>query len=327
MKRFYSVILLFLLPLCVFAQFPSALKSSTTRYTMKGHSIDFTLGAGWTELTHSVEHGKSIGNVGAEFHAGYNYFFSRYFGLGVGVDLTRNGGGILLTEQFTWKNVTDPMGNKYDHIADVRGWREFQEAYYVGIPMSVQVAVPFRYVAFSAAWGVKYNFALGDGYWQGKGTINHKGYYAENGYTICETPQLGFYQEDKFRPNGKLDVNHHWAMFLNVGAMFRCTENLWFVSQVYTSSSISPMVYLNESAKVGWRNDRAGMPTTNHAFMSDYTTLLHTPETKGITSSDAGIEGTEGVTSSLKSSSAYSFQLGLQIGFRYIFPTRDNHGL
>lgn len=280
--------------------------------TMKGSSVDFTVGSGWTDMTYLVDQGKTVGNWGGYVHVGYNWFFSRYFGLGAGVDFTRNGGGLKLDRDFIWNGVKDADGCTYNHHAMVKGWREYQSAYYFEIPLSVQVAVPFEKVSFAAAWGVKYSVAMGDGFYRAKGNVVHVGDYADN--------HLGmrYFYSDDLRYRSNLALNNHWAMFLNLGVMIPLDNNFFFVTQAYTNASIRPIVSCG-GEKAGFRYDREDQPYS-FFFMPYYKSLVNTDVTKGITSSDAGLEGSDGITSEVSFSSAYSFQIGLQIGFRYVFP-------
>lgn len=283
--------------------------------TMKGSSVDFTVGSGWTDMTYLVDQGKTVGNWGGYVHVGYNWFFSRYFGLGAGVDLTRNGGGLKLDREFVWSKVMDTNGEAYNHHAIVKDWREYQSAYYFEIPLSVQVAVPFEKVSFAAAWGVKYSVALGDGFYRGHGNVVHVGDYADG------RMGMRYFYSDDLRFRDKLEVNNHWSMFLNVGVMVPLENNFFFVAQAYTNASIRPIVNCG-GEMAGFRYDRDQLPYDFY-FMPYYKSLLNTDVTRGITSSDAGMEGSEGITSGISTSSAYGFQIGLQLGFRYVFPARE----
>lgn len=281
--------------------------------TMKGSSIDFTVGSGWTDMTYLVDQGKTVGNWGGYVHLGYNWFFSRYFGLGAGVDLARNGGGLKLTRDFIWNGVSDADGRTYNHHAMVLNWRERQTAYYFEIPMSVQVAVPFEKVSFAAAWGVKYCVALGDGFYRANGLVTHVGDYSDG-------IGMRYLYSDNLDYKGRVDVDNHWSMFLNLGVTIPLDDNFFFITQAYTNASIRPIVSCG-GATPGFREDRAEQPYV-FFFMPYYKSLVNTSAVRGISSSDAGLGGSDGVTSGVSSSLAYGFQIGLQLGFRYVFPTK-----
>lgn len=282
--------------------------------TMRGHSVDFSVGAGWTDLTYSVTGGRNTGTWGGQAYLGYNYFFSRYFGLGIGTEVARYGSALEMNREFVWANVHDGDGRTYDHHTTVTNWQEEQSGYYFNIPMSVQVAVPFEKVSFTAAWGVKYSLKLADGFYRAHGTVNHQGYYGNE--------VKDFYQEDLNinalqKEECRLDIENHWGMFLNVGAMFPLTRNLFFITQVYSNASIRPMVYLTKTQTAGFYAGRQDLPYDFY-FMKPYSSMLTTEETAGITSSN--VEG-DGYTSGVSSSAAYNYQVGLQIGIRYVFPS------
>ena len=113
----------------------------TTQRSTRYVSFDVSAGAGYSQLGYRAAetdlHTSSIGDYGLNLHIGADYFFSTYFGFGIGADFTRYGQSLSMNGVLTWNGVTDTdadnsvYGERYDHTLTIHQWRERQQQLYM----------------------------------------------------------------------------------------------------------------------------------------------------------------------------------------------------
>lgn len=270
-------------------------------YHSKGHSFELTIGGGYSSLGYNAKKvtdnlvPSSSGSYALGAHIGYNWFFTEYVGLGIGVDAQRYGHSTSLNGTLTWQGVTDTDGELYDHRLALNSWKENQQYWNVEIPLSLVFSFPIREkVYITAQIGAKYCMPISGSY-SGAGVLTHSGYYQPWNLTLEDKPNHGFYTESDFHPKGNMPSRHYWSIFAKLGVAIPIADQLDLLIQANINGAITPCVKEGEQQLIGFRNDRAGQEQT-HYFMNDYTALYNTEFTNG---------------------AIKPFSAGLEIGIRY----------
>jgi len=262
----------------------------------KGHSFEFTIGGGYSMLGYGVKQATenltptSSGSYGVGLHLGYNWFFTEYVGLGVGVDAQRYGQSTTLNGTLSWIGVTDTDGELYDHRLALHSWKESQQYWNVEIPLSLVFSIPVdEKIYITAQIGAKYCVPISGSY-SGGGVLTHSGYYQPWNLILEDKPNHGFYTENDFHPNGRMPKSNYWSIFGKLGVAIPLVDNLDMLIQATVNGAITPCAKEGEAQIIGFRNDRAGQEQT-HYFMTDYIALYNTEFTTGkIKPLSAGLE-------------------------------------
>ena len=275
----------------------------------RGHAFEVTVGGGYSSLGYKVTNitdnlaSKTSGSYSLQAHLGYNWFFSEYVGLGVGVDMQHYGQQAKLNGTLSWSGVTDTNGEKYDHTLDINNWAEKQNYWAVEIPVSIVFSIPVQDKLYiTAQVGGKYGLPL-SGKYAGSGTLTHSGWYAPWGLTLTNIPNHGFYTEKGFSPKGTLPKKNYWTVFAKVGVAIPLVEHLDLLVQGYVNYAITAVGQSGRDDAIGFRNDRPGQEQA-HYFMNNYTDLSNTAVING----------------------AYKpWSAGLEIGVRYTIQTKKTN--
>lgn len=258
-----------------------ALFAASSASSGQGHAFEVTIGSGYASLGYKANNltgrleSKTTGSYALQAHIGYNWFFSRYMGLAIGVDAHHYGQNTALDGLLSWDGVTDTDGELYEHILELKQWTERQECWTVEIPLSFVFSIPVSNVLnITAQVGAKYGLPLSATY-SGHGTLTHTGYYEPWGLTLSDKPNHGFYTEENFRPKGQLPHKNYWTVFAKVGIALPLTEQLDMMIQIYANYAVTSFAEGGQDETIGFRNDRAGQEQ-NHYFMNDYISLTNT---------------------------------------------------
>lgn len=273
----------------------------------RGHSFEITVGGGYSSLGYKVNevsallNSRTIGSYSAQGHLGYNWFFTEYVGLGVGLDVEHYGQSAKLDGQLVWEGVTDTDGEKYDHHLALNKWSETQDYWTFEIPVSLVFSIPVQdkvYITLQA--GGKYGIPLTAGY-SGKGELTHTGYYKPWDLTLMEKPNHGFYSETAFTPKGAITRKNYWSVFAKAGVAIPLVEHLDLLVQAYFNYALTEVANTEQNGVLGFRDDRPGQEQT-HYFMDPY----------------IGLGNTAVITDAFK-----PWSVGLEVGIRYtITPER-----
>lgn len=318
-KKIGSWLALCCLPLMGWAQSP---------FSGKGVSFEAGFGFGYSSLGYKVAptpelSPKVMGDGGYAAHIGVDFFFTRIFGLGIGADFSRYGGGIGLSNSVLhYPQITDTDGERYEHILNIYEWKERQKQLYVAPQVLFMWAVPFQKVSLDIEIGVEYAFCVGADY-RAKGDLEHTGFYDKWGLTLHDVNSHGFYRTTDFKPSARLDgmtqrqqlslvgrlgvlipVASHWDLRLSVLAKYAVTGAPKAFQMLNGENYLGPTDSQKAGEAVGFYENNPPLQTGDldpHYFMPAYQSLTTTELVKG----------------------HYApLLVGLEIGIRYTLPFR-----
>lgn len=275
--------------------------------------FELTLGGGYSKLGYTFQNNsrysdltaKSIGSWSAKAHIGYQFFFTRWMGIGLGANFQRYGGGILLNGQVHYNEVTDTDGEMYNHTLSLTSWKQQEQLYMVEIPLSLCFAIPVRDVlSITLELGGQYGIPVIANY-KGTGETTHTAYYPQWHLTLHDQPDHGFYTESGFTPKDKIQHMTAWSLFGKLGVAIPVADQIELLVQAYGHYHLTTPIVVSDNQTLGFRNDREGMNGA-HYFMKDYSSLA----TTGIAKTDPK-----------------PFSAGLEVGVRFIIPHKSTHCL
>lgn len=250
--------------------------------------FEVSAGGGWSSMTYNLSAPPDAtqtsfskpGSYNFTVHAGYGFFFNRYVGLGLGVDLSRYGAAAAIKGNMRWNGVTDSDGEKYNHLLSILRWQDKQEIYYLEVPLTLYIAFPLaHHLDFSAEIGVKYAYPfLSKAAYAGE--VAHQGEYPEWGMTITDMPNHGF-ETKQLEGKGSFVPQQNFIAFAKVGVEFPIARRVAFFTHVYAACGLKKALKAEaEEHELGFREDTeeaaALMP-----FMPVYTSVINTQMAKG----------------------------------------------
>ncbi|MCQ2348347.1 MAG: hypothetical protein MJZ65_04075 [Paludibacteraceae bacterium] len=254
--------------------------------------IEVSVGGGWSSLGYQLNTeaqpfltAKQAGSYGLTAHIGYGLMFTPHIGLGVGADIARYGADVKLGDQAQWLGVTDTDGELYDHITEVRSWKDQQQLYMVEIPLAVYFRAPASgsKFYFSGEVGAKVGIpVLSDAKY--KGELSHQAGYEPWQLNLQQVGGHGFYDSTM---DGKYDLSAKtsFAVFAKVGfeTPLDEKEKVWFYGHLCGTYYVAPALSLTDTpTPLGFHNDSDNpVMQETHAFMADYTGILSTDMIKG----------------------------------------------
>lgn len=275
----------------------------------KGVSFDIAVGAGYSALGYKAQNvdalsPHAVGDWGMNAHVGINWFFLDWLGLGIGLDATRYGGGLNLTGQMDWLDVTDTDGERYNHTLTLNRWRETQQEWYLAPQFLIHAAIPVQRVRVLVSLGAEYAFCLSSTY-RGAGMLTHTGYYPFGNLTLHDVPKHGFYTTDMLRPNGRGDADVQYLSLLGkVGVAIPVAKHWDFTCNIIAKYAVygSRTREAGGEAEIGfYENQTPDTESDPHWFIPPYAPLTATALTTG------------------KYAPLY---VGLEIGIRYTIPQK-----
>lgn len=298
-KRIIGVVMMFLIPFTLLAQYRA------TGGGFKGSSFYLTTNAGWSNIDFNFQNAQNLGSYALGTQLGYAYFMTKSFGLSLGASVQHYGVTAVLDGQISWENVMDSDGEVYEHIVDLRTWKELHDTWYAEFPLAMIFAIDLSRMWLTFELGMKYSMYL-NAHYSASGQITHRGYYDKWHLMLYDIPEHGFYTTNSFLPKGKLKFDDSYTLFGKIGVAVPIAERCDFVANAYFTKGLSDVarnVITSENGKLGFRNDREGMQQI-HYFMEDYSTLLHT-EWAG--------------------EKASLFSVGVEIGVRFRIPQKRRY--
>lgn len=211
---------------------------NTRQNSGRNLSFDASIGAGYSQLGYQTNDltASTTGDYGLNAHLGVNYFFTTYFGIGIGADFTCYRQSLSLKDKpLIWQGVTDTdademvYGEQYDHTLYIYSWKERQQQLYLAPQVMLLSVIPIGQVGLTIEAGVEYAFCLQSSY-RGAGDIEHTGYYPKWGLTLYDVAAHGFYRTTDFAPNGLLEEQfsnrQQLAIVGKIGVQIPLTERL-----------------------------------------------------------------------------------------------------
>ncbi|MGM9810256.1 MAG: hypothetical protein ACI30J_05230 [Paludibacteraceae bacterium] len=287
----------------------------------KGVAFDVGIGAGYSTLGYQTQATDNLqprvtGSWGMRANIGINYFFLDYLGIGIGVSLTRYGGGLSVDGEMVWEGVTDTDGERYNHHLQLNNWRETQQQLFIAPNLTLQAAIPAGNAHVLIRFGAEYAACMQASY-SGYGELTHTGYYPFGNLTLHDIEKYGFYTTDRFRPSGELSADVQQVSLIGaVGVgipVAKNTELTIAVEAAYAVWSSNKTPAGGENA-IGFHENISIDPTNGnnsigngqdpHYFIPDYVSLTTTSLTQG---------------------AMHPLYVGLQIGVRYTIPQRKRY--
>lgn len=300
---------------------------NTRQNSGRNLSFDASIGAGYSQLGYQANNpnASTTGDYGLNAHLAVNYFFTTYFGIGIGADFTRYGQSLSLRDKpLTWQGVTDTdgdemvYGEQYDHTLYIYSWTERQQQLYLAPQIMLLSVIPIGQVGLTIEAGVEYAFCLQSSY-RGAGDMEHTGYYPKWGLTLHDVAAHGFYRTTDFAPKGLLEEQfanrQQLAIVGKIGVQIPLTErldlrvNALCKYAVYVSPNTSNTA--GGEARLGMdagfhenRQPIAEGERDPHYFIPEYTSLTTTEVAQG---------------------TYHPLLVGLEVGIRYRIPMGSTH--
>lgn len=275
-------------------------------------AFDLSLGAGYSTFGYQVQStdmftANATGSWGMRAGLGVSYFFSDYFGMGIGASFTRYGGGMSLKGSMVWQGVTDTDGERYDHHLQINHWREAQQQLFLAPNLTLQSAIPIGNAHLLLRLGAEYAFSLQASY-RGYGELTHFGYYPFGNLTLHDLDKYGFYTTNRFQPSGKWDADIQQVSIIGaVGVGIPVAKNIELAIAVEAAYA----VWSSAAQSAGGQNPIGFHENVNsqggqdlHYFIPDYASLT---------------------TTSLVNGNIRPFYVGLQVGLRFCIPQRKRY--
>ena len=170
-----------------------ALMFSTLTIAMgqdKGSYITVGGDLGWTKFFYDLDEGSSRGKLGYGGNIGYQYFFSKHWGVGIQAEFSVfNTQSRFDNKQFTFDGQFDDVGDDvlYDLNIALNNWRENQKTYFFDIPLMLMYQTRFgqsKNVGMYGGVGAKAQLPIKSTYKRHKGEAGVFGHYPDWNLTI-----------------------------------------------------------------------------------------------------------------------------------------------
>jgi len=230
----------------------------------KSQSLYFNIGSGFHNLKYNLQNGTQENSMGYTFNLGYNYFFSKNWGLGAGLGLESFQSKATLNYQ-TSKSSVDTDGESFEFRTQYTDWQEKQSILLLDIPLSFiyqkQMNEQFK---FQFSIGPKVSFAVQSNYKIEGGTIETTGYYSQYNVVLYGMPQHNFTTLTSF-PKNDTSLNPVVSAYSNLGGLYKLNNSMDLYAGVYIDYGLSNMI--DAQNKFLYQEDGA----YNGIFSSDLT--------------------------------------------------------
>jgi len=143
---------------------------------------------GWTKFFYDLDEGSSRGKLGYGGNIGYQYFFSKHWGVGIKAEyFVFNTQSRFDNKQFTFDQQFDDEGDECDINISLNKWRENQKTSFFNIPLMLVYQTRFgerKDVGMYGGIGAKAQFPIKSTYKRHKGEAGVFGHYPEWNLTI-----------------------------------------------------------------------------------------------------------------------------------------------
>ena len=228
----------------------------------RGHYIEAHVGIGYGTLGYGLRGTESVvkGSVSALFQLQYAWFFHQNWGIGAGLWFTDYMSYAHPGGQYKWLDQTDTDTEQhYDHISDIRRWKERQTIHNIGIPLSLQfqwLPEDKKYGIF-AALGVAPSFTVMTKYRIEEGTVAHSGYYPAWNLTLDDVHEFGVknYENEDWSV-GNMKLRPQAAIFADLGLLVQLTRQIDLFVGGYANVSANDAHSSSQSERtpIGWRD-------------------------------------------------------------------------
>ena len=288
--------------------------TASTAYALTSY-FEISAGGGWSTLGYGLNNApqpgldiRQNGSYGLNAHLGYGLQFSRYIGIGLGVDISRYGSAASLSGDAMWQGVVDTEGELYDHVTTVQQWADRQNLLMLEIPLSLFLRFPVSdNIRLYSQLGIKASLPLKCS-GEYSGSLSHHGAYEPWMVDLTNVTGHGFYNSTMSAP---YDLQAQFALnaFLKLGIEGPLDEYriVWLYGALYGSFYCTPVINTpTGGSTIGWRNDTDDPAMQQaHYFMNDYAPIF---------------------TTNLASGAMRPIAVGAEIGLRFRIPHSQHYG-
>lgn len=215
--------------------------TAATQAQEKSQSLYFNIGTGFHNLKYDLQNGTHENSMGYTFNLGYNYFFSKNWGFGVGLGLESFESKATLNYQ-TSHISTDTDGESFEFRTQYTDWQEKQSILLLDIPLSfIYQKEMSEKLKFQFSVGPKVAFAAQSNYKTTGGTIETTGYYPQYNVVLSGMPQHNFTTSTSF-PKSRISINPVVSAFGNLGGLYKLSKSMDFYAGVYLDYGLTNMI-------------------------------------------------------------------------------------
>ena len=200
----------------------------------KGHYLSADIGVGLSSLMYKLEDGERKGKLGFSGKVGYDYYFTKNWGIGTGVGVSFYKTAGKFNEHLVSYDWADEEGSPYQRNIYLRNWEEIQKNLFLEIPLTANFQARFgekqRHGIYANA-GLRLQLPLSSKYSapnaadEENGILEVQAYYQEFDLTIFDVMNHGwgvYANEYNGANNPKLGL----AATVGVGGLFGLTEKV-----------------------------------------------------------------------------------------------------
>ncbi|MFA5330447.1 MAG: outer membrane beta-barrel protein [Prolixibacteraceae bacterium] len=207
----------------------------------KSQSVYFNIGSGFHNLKYDLRNGTQESSMGYTVNLGYNYFFSKNWGLGAGLGLESFQSKATLNYQ-TSKSSVDTDAESFEFRTQYTDWQEKQSILLLEIPISLIYQKEMsEKLKFQFSIGPKVAFAVQSNYKTAGGTIETTGYYPQYNVILYDMPQHNFTTLTSF-PKSDTSLNPVVSAYSNLGGLYKLNNSMDLYAGVYFDYGLSNMI-------------------------------------------------------------------------------------
>jgi len=236
------------------------------------HEFSLYGGGGLSTLNYNVTAGKQNNGFGGKVGLGYQFFFSKKFGLGTGAELA------LYNSKYTLDNLsqqymtTDMEGTDFEFRSAITNYKETQQAMLLQIPLMLQFQTGSKH-QFYAALGGKAGIPLYGKSESSSATIVNSGYYPEENYEYTTQEFMGFGAFTGRNADNNLNFKMAFFASAEAGVKWKLKNKLALYTGAYLDYGLNNIYKENSTAQqfVAYNTASPRDFTENSIFASQYT--------------------------------------------------------
>jgi len=236
----------------------------------KKHEIYLTGMGGISSLTYSLSSGNSDSKLkfGGSFGIGYNYFLSKNWALGTGVELS------FVNADGEFKNISDKYntideGNKeFEFAYSIRSVKEKQKIKYLNIPIMAQF-LKSASGGFYIAFGGKIGLLLKKEYTTAFSDLSTRAYYPDIDLIIDgESESNGIGNFERLYKKDDLDLKLSFFLSAEVGNKWNFSDKLGLYAGIYCDYGLNNIQKFNNHTSLLEFDSQNKFPLTANSILS-----------------------------------------------------------